>query len=101
MIHVLASIKIKTCQRSAFLEIFKSNIPAVLRENGCISYTPTIDFPTGLAPQSLDDSIVTIIEKWKSLEELMAHLSAPHMLSYREKVKNMVEQVTLKILTEA
>ena len=25
------------------------------------------------------------IEKWGSLEDLQAHLSAPHMLAYKEK----------------
>jgi quinol monooxygenase YgiN len=32
---------------------------------------------------------------------LKAHMTAPHMLSYREKVKDLVAGVSLKILTEA
>lgn len=101
MIHVLASIHIKDGQRPAFLEIFKANVPAVLNEKGCVAYAPTVDVPTGLPPQVLDDSVVTIVEQWRSLEDLRAHLSAPHMAAYREKVKDMVGQVTLKVLTEA
>lgn len=101
MIHVLASIHVKTGKRSAFLEIFKSNIANVLNEKGCVSYVPAIDVPTGLPPQELNDSVVTIIEQWSSLEALKAHLTAPHMISYREKVKNLVDHASLKVLTEA
>ncbi len=101
MINVIASIHIKEGRLSEFVEIFKSNIPNVLEEKGCIEYVPTIDVPTGLAPQELNNNVVTIIEKWGSLEDLQAHLSAPHMLAYREKVKDLVDKVSFKVLGEA
>jgi quinol monooxygenase YgiN len=41
------------------------------------------------------------IEKWSSLEDLQAHLSAPHMLAYKEKVKDLVDKVSLRVLGEA
>ena len=44
---------------------------------------------------------VTIIEKWETLENLEAHLKAPHMLAYREKVQDLVEGTSLKVLTDA
>ena len=100
MINVIASIQIKEGQLSNFVEIFKSNIPKVLEEKGCIAYAPTIDVPTGLPPQELNSDVVTIIEKWDSLEDLMAHLSSPHMLVYREKTKTLVEKMSLKVLEE-
>jgi len=98
MIHVIASIHVKEGQLSNFIEIFKSNIPNVLEEKGCIEYVPTIDVPSGLPPQELNDNVVTIIEKWNSLEDLMAHLSAPHMLAYRQKTKTLVEKMSVKVL---
>ena len=101
MINVIASIHIKKGRLSDFIEIFKSNIPNVLEEKGCIEYMPTVDIPTGLPPQELNDNVVTIIEKWGSLEDLRAHLSAPHMLAYREKVKDLVDKMSVKILGEA
>ena len=100
MINVIASIHIKEGRLSEFIEIFKSNIPKVLEEKGCTAYVPTIDVPTGLPPQELNDNVVTIIEKWDSLEDLQAHLSAPHMLAYKENVKNLVDKVSLKVLGE-
>jgi quinol monooxygenase YgiN len=101
MINVIASIHIKEGRLSEFVEIFKSNIPNVLEEKGCIEYVPTVDFPTGLPPQELNENVVTVMEKWDSLEDLQAHLSAPHMLAYKDKVKGIVEKLSLKVLVEA
>ena len=100
MINVIASIRIKDGRMSDFIEIFKSNVPNVLAEKGCIEYVPTLDAPAGLPVQVLDSNVITIIEKWGSIEDLQAHLSAPHMLAYKEKVKDIVEDVTLKVLEE-
>jgi len=54
-----------------------------------------------LPPQVLDENTVTIIEKWESLEALRDHLNTPHMLAYREKVKDIVAELSLKVLQEA
>jgi len=101
MINVIASIHIKEGRLSEFIEIFKSNVPNVLKEKGCIEYVPTIDVPTGLPPQELNDDVVTVIEKWESLEDLQAHITAPHMVAYKEKVKGLVDKVSLRVLAEA
>ncbi len=101
MINVIASIHVKDGRLPEFIEIFKSNIPNVLKEKGCIEYVPTIDVSTGLPPQELDKNVVTIIEKWSRLEDLMAHLSAPHMIAYKEQVKDIVDKVSLKVLKKA
>jgi len=101
MINVIASISVKAEKLSEFLEIFKSNIPSVRDESGCIEYFPAVDIDADLPPQSLDENVVTIIEKWENLEALRDHLNAPHMLAYKEKVKDIVEGVSIKVLQEA
>ena len=101
MLNVIASIRIKEGRVSEFVEIFKANVPNVLAENGCIEYMPTVDLPTDMPPQEKDGNVVTIIEKWESLEALQAHNSAPHMNAYRERVKDIVEGVSIKVLQEA
>jgi quinol monooxygenase YgiN len=101
MIHVIASVRVKPGKLSEFLEVFKSNIPHVREERGCTEYFPSVDIDAELAPQILDENIVTIIEKWESLEALRNHLNTPHMLAYREKVKDVVEDLSLKVLQEA
>lgn len=101
MVNVIAFIRVKEGQRADFIEIFKSNIPAVLEEEGCIRYAPAVDIDTGLPNQSLDANVVTVIEKWNTLDDLKAHLEAPHMLAFRERVQGMVVDVTLKVLENA
>jgi quinol monooxygenase YgiN len=101
MINVIASIRIKPGSLYAFLEIFKANVPKVREEAGCIEYFPAVDIDAKLPPQILDGNVVTIIEKWENLEALRDHLGAPHMLAYREKVKDMVEGISLKVVKEA
>lgn len=101
MINVIASIRVKPGKIREFIRIFKSNVPAVRAEKGCIEYLPTIDCDSGLPVQLLDSNMVTIIEKWDSADDLKNHLKAPHMMSYKENVKDMVESVTIKVLQEA
>lgn len=101
MIHVVASIRVKPGRIPEFLEIFKSNVPSVKAEEGCLEYAPTIDIDSGLPPQHIDGNRVTIIEKWESLAALHAHLGTPHMLAYREQVKDIVEDLSLAVLEDA
>ncbi len=99
MIHVLASIKVKPGKRDFLIEHLKSNIPNVIKEKGCIEYNSTIDVDYNLDNQTFDENMVTIIEKWENFDSLKKHMNAPHMLSYRENVKDLVENTSLKILT--
>jgi len=101
MINVIASIRVKPGTLSAFLEIFKSIVPRVREERGCLEYFPAVDSDAGLPPQRLDENIVTIIEKWESLAALREHLQTPHMLAYREAVKDIVTDLSIKVLKEA
>lgn len=100
MIHVIASVQVKPGKVMEFLGIFKANMPLVKAEKGCIQYVPTVDIRADLPPQVLDENVVTIIEAWESLEDLLAHLGSPHMIAYRQKVSGIVEYVTIKVLRE-
>lgn len=101
MIHVLASLHIKPGRREEFLAIFKANMPHVLKEKGCIEYVPTVDAASGMVDQVENEDIVTVVEKWADLDALRAHMQAPHMLAYGERVKGILDKVTLKILQAA
>lgn len=101
MIHVIASVYIKPGHVAEFIEIFNANVPDVLREKGCIEYAPTLDVPTGIPPQELDENLVTVVEKWESVKDLKAHMVAPHMQVYHENVKDIVKKVSLKVLENA
>ena len=101
MIHVIASVTVKEGKLEEFLDAFKANVPLVKEETGCIEYTPAVDTPSGIDAQVTDARVVTVIEKWETLDALRAHGVAPHMLDYREKVKDIVEGVSLKVLEDA
>ena len=101
MIHVIASIGVKPGKRAAFIEIFKANVPAVRAENGCIEYIPAVDADSGIEAQWKDGSVVTVIEKWETLDALHTHLAAPHMEQFRADTADMVEDVSLTILKNA
>ncbi len=99
MIQVLATIELVESQREAFLQYFAALIAPVRAENGCIEYTPMIDFPTNLDQQiHFGENTVVVIEKWASVEALEKHLVSPHMLEYRKAVKPMVKKSTIRIL---
>jgi len=101
MITVIASIHVKPGHIPQFIDIFKSNLQAVLAEEGCIEYYPTVDIQTGLPPQELDEKVVTVVEKWENVDALRNHLGTPHMLAYRERTKDIVLKLTVKVLKEA
>jgi quinol monooxygenase YgiN len=101
MIHVIADIEIKKDWVEEFLNIFKENVPKVMEEKGCIEYVPTVDVSTTIPVQNLNSTRVTVVEKWEDTDCLMNHFKAPHMLAYKEKVKDMVTNVSLKVLEEA
>lgn len=98
MIHVIAQIELKPGTREDFLREFHRIVPLVRKEAGCLDYGPTVDAETDIANQHRNPRRVTIIERWESVEHLQAHLSAPHMVEYRPKVKPFIERTTLDVL---
>ncbi len=102
MIHVIATVEVHAGQRDAFLAEFRKVVPHVLAEPGCIEYGPAVDVPTEFAAQgAVRPDVVTIVEKWESLEHLKGHVNALHMHEYRPRVKEMVAKTTLAILAPA
>lgn len=98
MIHVIASISIQKGTQEEIRKIYESFVPQVEKEQGCLMYCPTVDFQTDIHTQTQDQNLVTIIEKWESIEAFNAHLNAPHVLQFREDIKGIVEKVSIKVL---
>ncbi len=96
MIHVIATIRVVPKRRSGFLAEFQRIVPDVRAETGCIEYGPTVDVDTGILglPEVRGD-VVIVVEKWESVNSLDAHLKSPHMLRYREAVKDLVTAVDI------
>jgi quinol monooxygenase YgiN len=102
MIHVVATISLNPGTRPEFLEVFRRLTPHVQAEEGCIEYQAAIDVPTTLAIQDGPrPDVVTVVEKWESLDALYAHTRAPHMADYRAQVKDFVVGVNLLVMEPA
>jgi quinol monooxygenase YgiN len=98
MIHVVATIQLAAGRRAEFLAEQRSLLPLVRAEAGCVEYVPTVDVAVSDPPASpLRDDVVVMIEKWESLDALRAHFTAPHMKSFREKVKPLVVSTKVEV----
>lgn len=100
MIHVIATIELRDGSRDEFLQEFHRLIPLVRDEDGCVEYGPAVDLATSNSepPRA---NVVTVIEKWSSVEALDAHLKAPHMSRYRDIVKDIVVSTKVQVLEPA
>jgi quinol monooxygenase YgiN len=102
MIHVIATIEVVAEKRADFLAEFQRIVEPTRAEAGCLEYGPTVDVASGLGVQGpVRDYVVTVVEKWENLQALHAHSSAPHMLDYRGRVKDLVVRVQLQVLQPA
>jgi quinol monooxygenase YgiN len=102
MIHVIATVRLKPGCRDKYLEILKNNVANVKGEVGCLVYEPTIDMETDIeVHEPAGQDAVTIVEAWESVEALKDHFKAPHMLSYREKAKDLFESISIRVLKPA
>ena len=102
MIHVIATITVKPGKRDAFLAEFHRIVPMVRAEAGCLEYGPTVDEPANLPRQlPIRDNVVTVIEKWESLDALKAHAASPHMAAYGAKTRDMIANRVIHVLSPA
>ena len=101
-VYVVAAIEVKPGKRAEYIEIFKDNVPNVLAEDGCGFYVPVVDFDSGIGAQEpIRENVMTVVEKWASIDALRAHLQAPHMATYREQVKDLVTGLKLYVMQPA
>ena len=102
MIIVLATVELAEGRRDEFLAAFHQVVPLVRAEEGCLEYGPTVDAVTEIDKQApLREHTVVVVEKWESLDALNAHLVAPHMGDYRERVQDLVTGMNLQVLEPA
>lgn len=102
MIHVVAVIKAKPGQRDAILSAFKDNVPAVHAEQGCIEYRPVIDADNaGPIQTEIGTDSFMVIEKWETMDDLVAHAKSAHMAAYAATVKAMIADRSVHVLNDA
>jgi quinol monooxygenase YgiN len=102
MLHVIATVEVAAGKRAEFLTHFGWVVPQVRAEDGCVEYGAAVDVPTPIAVQVPPrPDVVVVVEKWASLAALQAHLAAPHMAEYRQRVAGLVTAVSLQVLEPA
>jgi quinol monooxygenase YgiN len=100
MIYVVVMVRVKDGKAQEYVDLFKSIMPTVHKEKGCIEYKPAIDAPSA-PPDAKDSNTVVILERWESMEHLQAHMGTSHMAEFLEKQKDLVEDSKIKVLVEA
>jgi quinol monooxygenase YgiN len=99
MIHVIATIRTVPGKREALLAAFRDLVPQVRAERGCVEYGTAVDLATPIqAAAEVREDAVIVVEKWESVAALEDHLAAPHMLRHRERVKDLVAGVEIRVL---
>jgi quinol monooxygenase YgiN len=102
MICVIATIEVGVGKRDELLSLFRTLAPKVLAEKGCVEYAAMIDAPSGLSAQGpLREHVVTIVEKWESVDTLKAHLKTIHMAEYFRASEELELTMQLQILEPA
>jgi len=100
MVNVVAVITATPGKRAEVLEMFNANVPAVHAEDGCIEYGATVDTAdVGPFQTKFGDDTFVVIEKWASLDALMAHAVAPHMKAYGAKTKELLADRVIHVLS--
>ncbi len=100
MIHVIAVLTAKPGKRDAMLKEFRANVANVKAETGCIEYGAAIDAdpgPSFQAKYGADTFIV--IEKWADVDALRAHAAQPHMKAFGAKIKDLLANRAVYVLS--
>ncbi|QDU54730.1 putative quinol monooxygenase [Aeoliella mucimassa] len=100
MIHVIAALTTAPGKRDELIEAFKQVAPTVRAEDGCIEYNAAVDVQTPLDGQSdLRDDVLTVVEKWESIDALKAHLATSHMEQFFTAMGDVITGVSLQVLS--
>jgi len=102
VVHVVAVITAKPGKRAEILAAFHENVPNVHAEDGCLEYGPTVDTDgAGAIQTAFGADTFVVIEKWQSMDHLKAHAAAPHMAAYAGKVKDLLADRVIHVLSPA
>ena len=78
MILVVVEVKLETGAAGQARDIVARMESATRAEPGCITYAFSVDLN--------DDTTMRVIERWRSAEDLKAHLASPHMAEFNQAI---------------
>ncbi len=99
MIQVVTTIELVPGCLDDFLSLLNEIAPRVKAEEGCLCYQPMLDVDSGIPTQgTLRKNTVTLVEAWVNMDTLHAHLTVPHMETFREAAKAYAQRVSHQVL---
>lgn len=99
MIYVIADIELLDGKQKDYLDALSRVTPLVRDEDGCLEYNPTLDLCTDIPIQKPPlANVVTLMERWRDLEALMAHLDTAHMKAFFQAVAPFVKETRIRVL---
>lgn len=78
MILVAVEVKVEAGAAAQARDIIARMESATRAEPGCITYAFSVDLN--------DDTTMRVIERWRSPEDLRAHLASPHMAEFNRAI---------------
>ena len=99
MIQVVTTIELLPGCLDDFLSLLNETAPRVKAEEGCLSYQAMLDVDSVIPTQGkLRQNTVTLVEAWVNMDTLHAHLTVPHMETFRDTAKAYVLRVSHQVL---
>ena len=78
MIIVLVEVGVEPSAVSGVTDAVRKMEQASRAEPGCVGYSFSVDIS--------DPSIVRVTERWRSMQDLSAHMGMPHMAEFQQAV---------------
>ena len=91
MIYVIAELRIKPGTAEKAAAEARKVVAGTVKEEGCLQY----DFHLSVT----DPTRLVAVERWTSREALDAHNRMPHLLAWREALKEFLVERNIQIIT--
>ncbi len=91
MIYVIAELRLKPGTAEKAAAEARKVVAGTVQEDGCLQY----DFHLSVT----DPTRLVAVERWTSREALDAHSRTPHVLAWREALKDFAIDRNIQIIT--
>lgn len=107
MIIVLGRAEVDPARLAAVRAAATTMMRATWAESGCLSYSLAVEDEgepggdTGMGAGTERNAVVTIAERWESLDALRAHGATPHMRAFNQAIRGAIRGMDVKMYDAA
>jgi quinol monooxygenase YgiN len=76
MILVAVEVKVESGAAAQVKDAIAKMETATRQEPGCVTYAFSVDLS--------DDTTIRVLERWKSMDDIKAHMASPHMAEFNK-----------------